>query len=149
MMSQNEDVFALFTSEAAARGARDRLVSCGVDPEKVKLTTHGSAPPHRVPSRGGALAAAAATLALALAVLCLSWASFCVAAAAAAVVRWSRPSDREHRLLIRDELLATGGALLTLRAGRADADSLAARLRRDGAVDVHHGPAAPGDPPWS
>ena len=79
---------------------------------------------------------AAFVLLLALATICVPGVGYALALVALVTLTRVRPHEIEHRLLVRDLTLSSGGALLSVSPGPLRSEGVIRLLQRHGAVDI-------------
>jgi hypothetical protein len=103
-------------------GARLPPSRCG-DPPRGRIGLHSLSPP-------------ASVLLLALATICVPGVGYALALVALVTLTRVRPHEIEHRLLVRDPTLSSGGALLSVSPGPLRSEGVIRLLQRHGAIDI-------------
>jgi hypothetical protein len=75
-------------------------------------------------------------LLLALATICAPGVGYALALLALVTLTRVRPHEIEHRLLVRDLTLSSGGALLSVSQGPLRSEGVVRLLQRHGAIDI-------------
>ena len=75
-------------------------------------------------------------LLLALATICVLGVGYALALVALVTLTRVRPREIEHRLLVKDLTLSSGGALLSVSPGPLGSEGIIRLLQRHGAIDI-------------
>ena len=75
-------------------------------------------------------------LLLALATICVPGVGYALALVAVVTLTRVRPREIEHRLLVKDLTLSSGGALLSVSPGPLRSEGIVRLLQRHGAIDI-------------
>jgi hypothetical protein len=134
---------ALFPSAAQAHAAGEVLERRGAVLLAME-TEPGSIPQPLRRSRTwldwtSLIVAAASVLLLALATICVPGVGYALALVALVTLARVRPPEIEHRLLVRDLTLGSGGALLSVSPGPLRSEGIIRLLQRHGAIDITEG----------
>jgi hypothetical protein len=82
------------------------------------------------------IVSAASVLLLALATICVPGVGYALALVALVTLTRVRPREIEHRLLVKDLTLSSGGALLSVSPGPLRSEGIIRLLQRHGAIDI-------------
>lgn len=82
------------------------------------------------------IVSAASVLLLALATICVPGVGYALALVALVTLTRVRAHEIEHRLLVRDLTLSSGGALLSVSPGPLRSEGIIRLLQRHGAIDI-------------
>ena len=137
-MRSSSVITGLFLSAEEARLAAQELGTRGFGPRRMETAVHSAAPAVRHAPRAGWVSlcvAGACGLVLALATLVVPGIGYALALIALMTVLRVRPAEVEHRLLIRDQVLSEGGAVLIVRP-EVRKEAVVRLLQRYGAIDV-------------
>ncbi len=131
---------ALFPSAAEAHAAAEVLERRGAVVLAME-TEPGSTPlPLRRSRRWSdwtsLIVSAASVLLLALATICVPGVGYALALVALVTLTQVRPREIEHRLLVKDLTLSSGGALLSVSPGPLRPEGIIRLLQRHGAIDI-------------
>lgn len=137
-------VTALFPAAAQAELAARELSTLGAKPQPIEEQLRNGSRLTETSGLGSTVVsygiAAFCLLALALGTTIYPGVGYAVALAGAITVMRVHPAEIEHRLLVRDETLAQGGAVLVVDSGRLTISKTIRLLQQYGAIDVYqHG----------
>ena len=134
-------VFALFALAEEARRAAKELEKRGAGPMQIETEANSATTaiqPSPRTSWASLAGVAICTVLLALLSLCVPGTGYVLALISLITLLYVRPAELEHRLLVRDQTLATGGAVLRVSPGALRAQTVMRVLQSCGAIDFHH-----------